>query len=138
MTHDKTAKIRSAATEKSLAAISLAKNTIDEMYNRGDIITFQSVAEESGLSKLFLYKNEEVKSYLEQYKSKKYNNQIIDSLKQRYNNYKDRCLFLEAQNRKLKRKLRESQFNECQMIERENMQLRSEIYDLGKISKLAS
>ena len=139
MAYDKTAKIRAAATEKSLAAISLAKNTIDEMYNRGDIITFQSVADKSGLSKSFLYKNEEVKSYLEQYKSIKYNNQVIDSSKQRYKDYESHLHFIEAENRELKRKLRESQLNECQMIERENMQLQNEIYQIKlKINKLSS
>lgn len=132
MAHDKTVKIRAAATEKSLAAISLAKNTIDEMHDRGDIITFQSVADASGLSKSFLYKNEEVKSYLEQYKSKKYNNQVIDSSKQHYKDYESHLHFIEAENRELKRKLRESQLNECKMIERENMQLQYEIAEIRK------
>ena len=86
-------KMIAATRAKSAKKVELLKAAVDEMIEKGIAVTPYSVGKKTGLSKTFIYGNQEAKEYIEKYRSK-----------ERYNERKyERTEELEHQVKTLKR-----------------------------------
>lgn len=117
-----------AQKEESQKKIKYAKEVVDIMVEEGEIVTPYTVWKKSKLSKGFIYTNEEVKTYIEQFRSeKKYNYRkytIEDVLEQRVED-------LEKENAYLRKKLKQlqSQTIEDLITQNQVLQKRLSMYD---------
>jgi len=73
MNEDKTSGLRKHAEQKRKTAIDKVDKAINSLAFEGAEINFNSVSQESGVSKSFLYKNEEVKQRIEALRQKEVN-----------------------------------------------------------------
>ncbi len=96
-------KMIQAQKEESAEKVRYAKEVVDTMVENGETVTPYTVWKKSHLSKSFIYTNEEVKGYIDQFRSeKKYN----------YRKYtpqdvmEQRIYDLEKENEYLKKELR--------------------------------
>lgn len=62
-------KMIAATRAKSAKKVELLKTTVDEMVKKGIAVTPYSVGKKTGLSKTFIYNNQEAKEYIEKYRS---------------------------------------------------------------------
>lgn len=62
-------KMIAAIRAKSAKKVELLKTTVDEMFKKGIAVTPYSVGKKTGLSKTFIYNNQEAKEYIEKYRS---------------------------------------------------------------------
>lgn len=62
-------KMIEATRAKSAAKVELLKATIDEMIEKGIAVTPYSVGKKTGLSKTFIYGNDEARTYIEKHRS---------------------------------------------------------------------
>lgn len=86
-------KMIEATRAKSARKVEQLKAAVDEMIAKGIAVTPYSVGKKTGLSKTFIYNNQEAKEYIEKYRSK-----------ERYNERKyERTEELEHQVKTLKR-----------------------------------
>ena len=86
-------KMIEATRAKSARKVEQLKAAVDEMVEKGIAVTPYSVGKKTGLSKTFIYKNEEAKAYIEEHRSS-----------ERYNERKyERTEELEHQVKTLKR-----------------------------------
>ena len=112
------APMQEAKQRQSAQKIQILKDVLDDMISCQGAITVTRVCELSGLSKSFLYKNEDAKKLFETAK-----NTVIPVPKK---NKHDLLLQYEE----LKRKLHESYFLQAQLLSSENEHLKEEIADL--------
>lgn len=67
-------KMIAATRAKSARKVEQLKAAVDEMVEKGIAVTPYSVGKKTGLSKTFIYKNEEAKAYIEEHRySERYN-----------------------------------------------------------------
>ena len=62
-------KMIAATRAKSARKVEQLKAAVDEMVEKGIAVTPYSVGKKTGLSKTFIYKNEEAKAYIEEHRS---------------------------------------------------------------------
>ena len=121
-------KMIEAQKEESKFKVEYVKQIVDEMVKEGIAITNYSVWKKSGLSKGFIYQNEEVKEYIEKFKSEKsYNYRKFSQI----DVYERKINDLEKEVAYLKRLLRNVQKENLESLYFENkvMKRRLEVYE---------
>lgn len=82
-------KMIAATRAKSEAKVQLLKDTVDKMIAEGIAVTPYSVGKKTGLSKTFIYGNEEAKDYIEAHRSpERYNERNYDKVEDLQNQVK--------------------------------------------------
>ena len=121
-------KMIEAQKEESKFKVEYVKQIVDEMVKEGIAITNYSVWKKSGLSKGFIYQNEEVKEYIEKFKSEKSYNyrkfSQIDVYERKINDLEKEVAYL----RRLLRNVQEENL-ESLYFENKVMKRRLEVYE---------
>lgn len=121
-------KMIEAQKEESKFKVEYVKQIVDEMVKEGIAITNYSVWKKSGLSKGFIYQNEEVKEYIENFKSEKSYNyrkfSQIDVYERKINDLEKEVAYL----RRLLRNVQEENL-ESLYFENKVMKRRLEVYE---------
>lgn len=111
---DKTRGLRKCAEEKTQVALEKVDKAIRNLSIRGEKVNFNSIVVESGVSKSFLYSNEEVKHRIEDIRLQQVNKEINQRAKtDKTSKSKDIIIMavkkrigeLEEENKKLKKQL---------------------------------
>lgn len=109
---------------ESAKKVEYTKKVVDEMMEQGIAVTPYTVWKRSGLSKGFIYTNEEVKTYIEEHRSeKKYNYRAYTPQDILYEKVEQ----LEKENTYLKRMLRQMELESYEALLIQNQILKSKL-----------
>lgn len=109
---------------ESAKKVEYTKKVVDEMIEQGIAVTPYTVWKRSGLSKGFIYTNEEVKAYIEEHRSeKKYNYRAYTPQDILYEKVEQ----LEKENTYLKRMLRQMELESYEALLIQNQILKSRL-----------
>ena len=117
-------KMIQAQKDESALKVNYVKQIVDQMEQEEIAITPYSVWKKSGLSKGFIYNNEEVKQYIDEHRSeKKYNFRTFDQK----DVYEIKINELEKENAYLRKMLRYSQSENLERLYFENKVMKKQL-----------
>ncbi len=111
---DRVERLREAAQARHDTTLSRAKNALQLLTRRGEAVTFRRVAETAGVSRSWLYNQEELREEINRLRDGSYGRQGVlpsaeratsDSLRQQVRTYRDEISRLRTENQELREQL---------------------------------
>ena len=111
---DRVERLREAAQARHEATLHRAKNALAAMTRRGTPVTFRSVAETAGVSRSWLYSQQELREEINRLRHRSQGRPgllpsaeraTVDSLRQQMRTYRDEITRLQTENQELRNEL---------------------------------
>jgi hypothetical protein len=111
---DRVERLREAAQARHEATLRRAKNALQSMTRRGEPVTFRRVAETAGVSRSWLYRQQELREEINRLRHRSQGRPgllpsaervSVDSLRQQMRTYRDEITRLQTENQELREEL---------------------------------